>query len=205
MAFVHRKHPTIEVEEITTVGEVVTAPGVEVSGLQDKEIIRILRNTLLSSIKVLEMLVKGKKTLGHQLVKSVVETIILPSSVFTGASTHMTNTTGNLSNLKPNNRSDKIVVGSGHKLNITHVGKGTIYGLKLSEVIVVPKLKKNLLSGTKTDTTPLDLSHMATFYEFLSESQGESIPSGHTSIEGEVKVDHVVEPEGELEVVHATD
>lgn len=46
---------------------------------------------------------------------------------------------------------------------------------------------------------------MATFFEFLSESQDESSPSGHPSTEGEVEVDHTVKPGGAVEVVHATD
>ncbi|OIT28917.1 hypothetical protein A4A49_65065, partial [Nicotiana attenuata] len=66
-----------------------------------------------------------------------------------GASTHMTNNSGNLSNLKPYNGNDKIIVGNGQELDITCVGKGTISGLRMSEVLVVPKLKKNLLSVSK--------------------------------------------------------
>ncbi|OIS99603.1 hypothetical protein A4A49_23651 [Nicotiana attenuata] len=66
-----------------------------------------------------------------------------------GASTHMTNNSSNLSNLKPYNGNDKIVVGNGQELDITHVRKGTISGLRISEVLVVPKLKKNLLSISK--------------------------------------------------------
>ncbi|OIT38501.1 hypothetical protein A4A49_08789 [Nicotiana attenuata] len=66
-----------------------------------------------------------------------------------GANTHMTNNLGNLYNLKPYNGNDKIIVENGQELDITHVGKGIISGLRMSEVLVVPKLKKNLLSVSK--------------------------------------------------------
>nr|XP_016497964.1 PREDICTED: uncharacterized protein LOC107816742 [Nicotiana tabacum] len=49
-----------------------------------------------------------------------------------GVSTHMTNNSGNLSNLKPYNGNDKIIVGNGQELDITHVGKGIISGLRMS-------------------------------------------------------------------------
>jgi len=69
--------------------------------------------------------------------------------VDSGASTHMTNSSGKLSNLKPYKGTDKIVVGNGSELNITHIGSGSVSGLKLNEVLVVPELKKKLLSVSK--------------------------------------------------------
>lgn len=61
----------------------------------------------------------------------------------------MTNNIGNLSDLKVNNGTDKIIVGNGSLLNITHVGNTTKSGLKVKEMLVVPKLNKNLLSVSK--------------------------------------------------------
>ncbi|KAH0730798.1 hypothetical protein KY289_001986 [Solanum tuberosum] len=69
--------------------------------------------------------------------------------VDSGASTHMTNSSGKLSNLKPYKGTDKIVVGNGSELNITRIGSGSVSGLKLNEVFVVPELKKKLLSVSK--------------------------------------------------------
>lgn len=69
--------------------------------------------------------------------------------VDSGASTHMINSPGNLSNLQPYKGSDKIVVGNGSELNITLVGSAEVSGLKMQEVLVVPELKSNLLSVSK--------------------------------------------------------
>ncbi|KAF3671354.1 hypothetical protein T459_28432 [Capsicum annuum] len=66
--------------------------------------------------------------------------------VDSGASNHMTNNSGNLIDLKNYNGPDKIIVGNGSKLDITHIGNTTKSGLKLKEVLVVPKITKNLLS-----------------------------------------------------------
>lgn len=66
-----------------------------------------------------------------------------------GASTHMTNSLGKLSNLKPYKGADKIVVGNGNELNITHTSSGSFSGLNLKEVLV-PELKKKLLSTFKS-------------------------------------------------------
>lgn len=62
---------------------------------------------------------------------------------------HMPSSTCNLPNLKPYKGSDKIVVGNDNELKITHTGMKVAFGLKMSEVLVVPKLKKNLLSMSK--------------------------------------------------------
>ncbi|OIT35490.1 hypothetical protein A4A49_02714 [Nicotiana attenuata] len=107
-----------------------------------------------------------------------------------GASTRMTNNSGNLSNLKPYNENDKIIVGNGQQFDITHVWKGTISSLRKSEVLVVPKLKKNLLSENRTDSAPNDSSHMATFFEFFSESQTESGSSDSTAVGEMLRADH---------------
>lgn len=67
-----------------------------------------------------------------------------------GATSHMTNNKGNIDKPIPYEGNDKIFVGNGQGLHITHVGNASLntdYGkLKLNNVLVVPKLKKNLLS-----------------------------------------------------------
>ncbi|KAF3623851.1 putative flavin-containing monooxygenase 1-like [Capsicum annuum] len=54
-----------------------------------------------------------------------------------------------LSDLRPYKGSDKIVVGNRNGLIITHIDSGSVSGLKLKEVLVVPQLKKKLLSVSK--------------------------------------------------------
>lgn len=55
-----------------------------------------------------------------------------------GATTHMTNFTCNLSKFKTYKGKDRIVVGNGSELGITHVGSTKISGLKINEMLVVP-------------------------------------------------------------------
>ncbi|XP_075088534.1 uncharacterized protein LOC142170506 [Nicotiana tabacum] len=67
-----------------------------------------------------------------------------------GATHHMVHTTGNLNNSTLFKGSDLVMVGDGKLLKITHVGNKEIgTNLKLKDVLVVPKLKKNLLSVSK--------------------------------------------------------
>ncbi|KAH0728435.1 hypothetical protein KY284_004300 [Solanum tuberosum] len=69
--------------------------------------------------------------------------------VDSGASSHMTHNSGFLTDLKHYNGPDKIIIGNGSKLDITHVGNISGPGLKLKEVLVVPKINKKLLSVRK--------------------------------------------------------
>ncbi|KAK2991664.1 hypothetical protein RJ640_028939 [Escallonia rubra] len=68
----------------------------------------------------------------------------------TGAFEHMTVDEGKLTNSKPYFGPDKIVVGNGEKLKITHIGDEKVQvgskDLTLQNVLVVPQIKKNLLS-----------------------------------------------------------
>ncbi|KAF8389069.1 hypothetical protein HHK36_025754 [Tetracentron sinense] len=68
----------------------------------------------------------------------------------TGASSHMTNDPGIFTALKPYKGDDKIIVGNGQALEISHVGSATIpIGSKkimLDNVLLVPKIARNLLS-----------------------------------------------------------
>ncbi|KAI3455055.1 hypothetical protein Pfo_011718 [Paulownia fortunei] len=70
-----------------------------------------------------------------------------------GATAHMSNQEGNLKSLKPYFGNNSIFVGNGQALSITHSGKAllnTSHGkILLNNVLVVPKIKKNLLSVNK--------------------------------------------------------
>lgn len=67
-----------------------------------------------------------------------------------GASAHVTGNQGNLKNLVPYAGSDTIMVGDGNKLPISHIGEANITAgpnqLLLRNVLLVPNMKKNLLS-----------------------------------------------------------
>ncbi|KAL3516301.1 hypothetical protein ACH5RR_023203 [Cinchona calisaya] len=68
----------------------------------------------------------------------------------TGAWAHMTNDSGKLTSLVPYNGPDKICVGNDELLDISHIGSTTLdvgqKQLSLSNVLVVPNIKHNLLS-----------------------------------------------------------
>ncbi|PHU30182.1 hypothetical protein BC332_02275 [Capsicum chinense] len=69
--------------------------------------------------------------------------------VDSGVTSHMTNNSGTLSDLRHYKGSDKIIAGNGSQLDITQVGNTVRSGLKLQEVFVVPKIAKNLFSVSK--------------------------------------------------------
>ncbi|PHU21659.1 hypothetical protein BC332_06766 [Capsicum chinense] len=62
---------------------------------------------------------------------------------------HITNNECTLSDLKYYKGDDKIIVGNGSQLDITHVGNTIRLGMKLQNVPVVPKIVENLLSVSK--------------------------------------------------------
>ena len=77
----------------------------------------------------------------------------------TGASSHMTADAGKLFNLTKYDGHDKIMVGNGSTLDITHIGSAAINtgdkSLFLDNILVVPEIKKNLLSvGQLTTENP---------------------------------------------------
>ncbi|GKV50011.1 hypothetical protein SLEP1_g56730 [Rubroshorea leprosula] len=73
----------------------------------------------------------------------------------TGASDHMTSGTGNLIFKRPYNGKQKVYTGDGTPLHITHIGSTSVGPLKLNNVLVVPNLKKNLISISKfTEENP---------------------------------------------------
>jgi hypothetical protein len=68
----------------------------------------------------------------------------------TGASSHMSSGSGNLTSIRPSHSRSQIVVGNGAFLPITHTGTGSLITttspLKLRNVLLSPSLVKNLLS-----------------------------------------------------------
>jgi hypothetical protein len=78
----------------------------------------------------------------------------------TGATYYMTGDPGNLHTLTPYHGTDGVMVGNGESLPITHIGQANIsYGssfFKLKDVLLVPDIKKDLLSVSKlTSNYPL--------------------------------------------------
>ncbi|KAK2972647.1 hypothetical protein RJ640_003025 [Escallonia rubra] len=68
----------------------------------------------------------------------------------TGATAHITEDPGKLSNLVRYQGSDSVMVGNGNKLHISHIGDGKIKSghsvIPLKDVLVVPHIQKSLLS-----------------------------------------------------------
>ncbi|GLT46299.1 hypothetical protein SLA2020_200620 [Shorea laevis] len=69
--------------------------------------------------------------------------------VDTGATDHMTSDAGKLYTKRPYTGNHKVFTGDGTPLDISHIGSASIGSLKLNNVLVVPNLKKNLLSVSK--------------------------------------------------------
>ena len=69
----------------------------------------------------------------------------------TGASAHMNVDFGKLHTLSNYFGSEKIIAGNGEALNITHIGSTDLKvvnnRLKLNNILVVPEIKKKLLSS----------------------------------------------------------
>nr|KYP48069.1 Retrovirus-related Pol polyprotein from transposon TNT 1-94 [Cajanus cajan] len=68
----------------------------------------------------------------------------------TGATSHMTPSLSQLTDSQNYNGTDRVFVGNGTSLNITHVGSLSLsHTVPLSDVLVVPNLTKNLVSVSK--------------------------------------------------------
>ena len=69
--------------------------------------------------------------------------------VDSGATTHITNNLGKMTQITPYNGNDAIVVGNGEALRMSHIGevrlKSKHRDLKLKNLLVVLEIKKNLL------------------------------------------------------------
>ncbi|GJY23438.1 retrovirus-related pol polyprotein from transposon TNT 1-94 [Tanacetum coccineum] len=77
-------------------------------------------------------------------------TTIDPAWYFdTGATDHVTPDITKLNIAEPYNGDDKLQVGNGNHLNISHVGSSVLPNLKLPNVLLVPDLTKSLLSVPK--------------------------------------------------------
>lgn len=74
----------------------------------------------------------------------------------TGASAHMTSDLDKLHTLSNYMGPNKIIVGDGNALDITHIGSTNVKvgdeSLQLDNVLVVPSIKKNLLSVSQMTT-----------------------------------------------------
>ncbi|GKU93013.1 hypothetical protein SLEP1_g6653 [Rubroshorea leprosula] len=72
-----------------------------------------------------------------------------------GATNHMTADPGKLYIKRPYHGNQRVFTGDGTPLQISHTGNSSIGPLKLNDILVVPNLKKNLISVSKfTDDNP---------------------------------------------------
>lgn len=70
-----------------------------------------------------------------------------------GVSTHMTSNVSQLDKVEPYIGTDKVIVGNGSSLPITHTSSYSLTPyLKLNDILVVPNLTENLLSLSKLTT-----------------------------------------------------
>ncbi|KAH0716921.1 hypothetical protein KY285_012952 [Solanum tuberosum] len=160
-------------EEETTLKEketITSIPEEEASSLLDKEHVRIIANI----DQVLRIVLKWKSVeeqnnytalkcfykwdysyqAGDKLPQALASTNLQNTTngtlyVDSGASSHMTHNLGILTDLRHYNGPDKILIGNGSKLDITHVANISGSCLKLREELVVPKINKNLLLVSK--------------------------------------------------------
>jgi hypothetical protein len=111
----------------------------------------------------------------------------------TGASNHMTGTQGMLTNLRNYSGSDSVLIGDGSALPIIGIGDSNIKQknkvLPLPDVLLVPHLKKNLLSVSQL-TTQLPVNCEFTNVDFCVKKR----QSGQPVIKGRRKGDLYVLP-----------
>lgn len=79
------------------------------------------------------------------------------TKIGTGTTFHVTDNPSNLHTCTPHIGSDKLMVGHGEYLDITHVGSldlpGGQHHIPLNNVFVVPKIKKNLTSISQLNSS----------------------------------------------------
>ncbi|KAF6152047.1 hypothetical protein GIB67_031369 [Kingdonia uniflora] len=100
----------------------------------------------------------------------------------TGATTHITDNPGTLPNIKPYFGSDYVMVGNGNQLPITHMGETRIANSKLHlhNVLVVPDIKKNLISVSQlTDSYPCDFMFNARGFVIKDQTTNQVMASGN--------------------------
>ena len=85
-----------------------------------------------------------------------IQDIVIDSSWYadSGAINHVTIEMNNLSLKKPYEEQDKLMIGNGKSLNITHIGHSYlpipyVKSLHLTNILRVPKITKNLVSISK--------------------------------------------------------
>lgn len=78
----------------------------------------------------------------------------------TGASAHMTPSSSSLDSIEPYSGNNKVLVGNGDELSISHIGSCPLNtSLRLLDVLVVPGLQENLISISKlTRDYPVDVA-----------------------------------------------
>ncbi|TXG63956.1 hypothetical protein EZV62_010950 [Acer yangbiense] len=99
-----------------------------------------------------------------------------------GATTHILNDPGKLSKVMRYKGNDTILVGNGESLNISHIGEGKIETkdgtLDLKNVLIVPNIKKNLISvGQLASDNACTIEFNANNF-FVKSQQGKIIAKG---------------------------
>ncbi|KAI3765987.1 hypothetical protein L2E82_16034 [Cichorium intybus] len=100
--------------------------------------------------------------------------------VDTGATAHMTPSPENVSSSAPYSGNMHVTVGNGAQLPISHVGHSSISNkLALRDVLVIPKLTKNLLSISKlTMDHPVDVLFSQPFFNIQDRDSKQVIAQG---------------------------
>ena len=96
--------------------------------------------------------------------------------VDSGATAHITNDPGKMSQVIPYKGHDAIFVGNGEALRISHIGEARLKtkhrDLKLKKLLVVPEIKKNLLSiGQLTADNPCSIEFSSTGFVIKDQLQ----------------------------------
>ncbi|KAL4575776.1 hypothetical protein LXL04_011862 [Taraxacum kok-saghyz] len=109
-------------------------------------------------------------------------TVIDPAWYFdSGATDHVTPDFQKLNIAEEYNGLDKLQVGNGKLLNISHIASSSLHGLKLPNVLVVPNIAKRLLSVSKL-TSDNDI-----FLEFHRSHCSVKSLQGKTLLNGDIK------------------
>ncbi|KAI5666315.1 hypothetical protein M9H77_16168 [Catharanthus roseus] len=145
----------------------------EATLVQEAKVLLLLVATTMSTpAQVPSMKIKKEFDYSYQseTLQKILATLNLSNSdpslfMDSGATSHMTNNVGILSDLKPYKDSNDIYLGNGNKLAITHTGDTCVGKINLQDVHVVPKLKKNLVSSTADNTKLSSLTKIDTKVE----------------------------------------
>ncbi|KAI3516852.1 hypothetical protein L1887_15941 [Cichorium endivia] len=118
----------------------------------------------------------------HLVQQHSPSTVIDPSWYFdTGATDHASPDITKLNIAEPYTGDDKLQVGNGNHLSISHTGSSTLPNLKLPNVLIVPEITKNLLSVSKL-TEDNDV-----FMEFWPKTCSVKSFQGQTLLRGDKK------------------